>query len=201
MEVIHVLDRGGIRAEEAHHLAPEAMLSALRLCDPGARDPHRNSGIGRIGTRNRLPDRSLEADLPQRIEERMDLLARQPFGRTGGVERTAAGRHDIPSLAQHDLVAAQSRAVDPDLLQMLSDRIARKEIAGGAKTKTRRVASFQLRLPCRSIAKDVRLEATPGLFDRVLEIRWRTRPLRHMPQRQLVGFNPRALGLPPALNQ
>jgi hypothetical protein len=34
-----------------------------------------------------------------------------------------------------------------------------------------------------------------------VEVRWRTRSLRHTPQRGLIGFNPRALGLPPALYQ
>jgi len=73
--------------------------------------------------------------------------------------------------------------------------------AGCGKTQARGIAGLQLRLPVPGIAQGFGLEAAFGLVDRRQEIRWRARPLRHTTQRELIGFNSRALGLLPALNQ
>src|SRR5262249_27262179 len=128
-QIVHLLDRGRIRAEETHDLAPEAELGARRPGDPGARDPQHDGGIVRIGTGDGLPDRRLEAEGRRRIEERMDLLAREPRAGARAVERPATGSHDVPALAQRDLVGCEPAAVDPDLLQVLRNRVAREEIA------------------------------------------------------------------------
>src|SRR5262249_9630659 len=113
-EIVHFLYRGRMRTEEAHHLAPEAELGARRPCDPGACDPQHDAGIVRIGTGYCLPDRCLEAETRRRIEECMDLLAGQPCAGSLLVERTAAGSHDVPALAQNDLVGREAMAVHPD---------------------------------------------------------------------------------------
>lgn len=190
-----------MRTEEAHGLAPEAKFHAWSPGNPGARDPQRDIGVTRIGTGDGLPERFLEADAAQRIEERVNLAARQPSARTCLVQRNATGSRNVPALAQHDLVGCEPAAIDPDLLQMLRNGIARKQIACCRKAQPRRITSLQPRLPDQGIAYDVGLEAAPGLVDRCLEIRWRTGPLRHLPQRQPIRFNPRALGLLPALDQ
>jgi hypothetical protein len=131
----------------------------------------------------------------------MDLLAGKPRAGSRSVERTAAGSHDVPALTQDDLVALDPSAVYPDLLQVLRNRVAREQIASCGKTQTRGIASLHLRLPGPGIAQDVGFETALGLVDRLLEARCRTRSLRHTPQRGLIGFNPRALGLLPALYQ
>src|SRR5262249_5352041 len=138
---------------------------------------------------------------PERIEEGMDLLAGQPCARAGAIERSTACDHDVPALAQLDLVGAKPGAVHPDLLQMPGNGIAREEMACRGKAQPRGIAGLQPRPPGVGVAHDVVLEATPGLVDRVPEIRWRARSLRHAPQRIRVGFSPRELGLLPALNQ
>jgi hypothetical protein len=200
-KIVHFLYRGRMRTEEAHHLAPEAELGARRLCDPGARDPQHDGGIVRIGPGDCLPDRGLEAEVRRRIEERMDLLAGKPRAGFLPVERTAASGHDVPALAQNDLGGREPAAVYPDLLQVLCDRVAREEIARCSKTQARDVAGLHLRPPSPGVAQDVGFEAALGLEDRRFEARCRTRWLRHAPQRGLIGFNPRALGLLPALYQ
>ena len=131
----------------------------------------------------------------------MDLLAGEPRAGAFPVERAATGSHDEPALAQHDLVAPEPTAVDPDLLQVVRNRIAREEIASRSKTQTRGIAGLHLRPPSPGVAQDVGFETALGLVDRLVEVRCRTRPLRHTPQRGLIGFNPRALGLLPALYQ
>src|SRR5262245_7476819 len=131
----------------------------------------------------------------------MDLPAREPHTCALPVERTATGSHDEPALAQHDLAALEPTAVYPDLLQVLGNRVTRKEIASCSKTQTRGIAGLHLRPPSPSVARDVGFEPALGLVDRVVEVRCRTRPLRHTPQGRLIGFNPRTLGLPPELDQ
>jgi hypothetical protein len=84
---------------------------------------------------------------------------------------------------------------------VLRYRVAREQMAGCSKTQTRGVARLHLRPPSPGVAQDVGFETALGLVDRLLEIRCRTRPLRHTPQRRLIDFNPRALGLLPALHQ
>jgi hypothetical protein len=87
------------------------------------------------------------------------------------------------------------------LLQVLRNRVAREEIASCGKTQTRGIAGLYQRPPSPGVAQDVGFETALGLVDRLVEVRWRTRSLRHTPQRGLIAFNPRALGLPPALYQ
>ena len=91
--------------------------------------------------------------------------------------------------------------VHPDLLQVLRNRVAREQIASRSKTQTRGVASLHLRPPSTGVAQNLGFETALGLVDRLVEVRCGTRPLRHTPQRGLIGFNPRALGLLPALYQ
>jgi hypothetical protein len=200
-KIVHFLYRSRMRTEEAHHPAPEAELGARRLCDSGARDPLHDGRIVRIGTGNCMPDRCLEAEARRRIEERMHLLAGKPRAGSLCVERTAAGSHNVPALAQDDLVGPEATGVYPDLLQVLRNRVAREEIASCSKTQTRGVAGLHLRPPHPDVAQDVGFETALGLVDRLAEARCRTRWLRHTPQRGLIGFNPRALGLLPALYQ
>jgi hypothetical protein len=88
----------------------EAELGARRLCDSGARDPQHDAGIVRVGPGDCLPDRCLEAEARRRIKERMDLLAAKPRARSLPVERTATGSHDVPALAQNDLVGLEPAA-------------------------------------------------------------------------------------------
>src|SRR5262249_17348080 len=149
--------------------APEAELGARSLCDPAARDPQHDGGIVRIGTGDRLPHRRLEAEARRRIEERMDLLAGKPRARSGAVERTTAGSHDVPALAQIHLVRREPGAVYPDLLQVPPDRVAREEIASRSKPQTRGVAGLHLRPPRVGVAQDVGLETALGLVDRLVE--------------------------------
>ena len=131
----------------------------------------------------------------------MNLAPRQPSARTCLVQRSATGSRNVPALAQHDLVGCEPAAVDPDLLQMLRNGVAREQMARRREAQARRITGLQPRLPHQGIAHDVGREAAPGLVDRRLEIRWRTGPLRHLPQRQPIRFSPRALGLLPALDQ
>jgi hypothetical protein len=84
---------------------------------------------------------------------------------------------------------------------VLGDRVAREQIARRRKTQPRGIARLHLRRKGRAVAQDVGFEAAPRLVDRRLEARCRARQLRYAPQRGLIAFNARALGLLPALNR
>src|SRR5262245_53736921 len=111
----------------------------------------------------------------------MDLPAREP-PTSLPVERTATGSHNEPAFPQHDLAAVEPTAIDPDLLQVVRNRVARKEVASCSKTQTAGIARLQLRPPSPGIAQNLGFEPELGLVDRPVEVRCRTHPLRHTPQ-------------------
>ena len=143
----------------------------------------------------------MEAQARRRIEEGVNLLARQPGAGARLVERAPTRRRDVPLPAQSHFFRAEPRVVDPDALQGRGHRIQRKEMSRRCKAQARGVTCLHLRAPGPGVALDLTGEAACGLFERVVEVGRGPCAAHHAAKRGVAEFYSFALGVLPALDR